>query len=364
VNFDQSETPRALQPEVLTSRRPQGRRYLFVLSGLAGRLVSFAITLLALVLVTFAMTRLSPIDPALQLVGDHASQSSYEQARLELGLDDPLPVQLGIYLKRVLTGDLGVSLSTGQPVLSDIARTFPATVELATAAIIVAALVGVGLGILAALKPGGTMDAIARFVSLVGFSTPIFWLGLLALLLFYARLGWLPGPGRLDTAYAYTVEAVTGFAMIDAYLSGQDGALANAAAHLVLPMLVLAFYGLGGIARLTRSALLDELGQDYVMVARAKGAGRARIVLVHALPNILGPLLTVLALAYANLLEGAVLTETVFAWPGIGRYLTTAMFAGDAPAVLGATIVVGTAFVLLNAMTDLAVGRMQKRRGR
>jgi peptide/nickel transport system permease protein len=326
--------------------------------------LSFALTLLGLVLVTFLMTRASPIDPALQQVGDHASQSTYEAARLELGLDRSLPTQFVIYLRKAVTGDLGQSISTGQPVIKDIARTFPATIELATAAILVAALLGLALGIAATLKPGGAVDAAARVISLIGYSTPIFWLGLLVLLFFYAWLHWAPGPGRLDVVYAYTVNQVTGFGLIDAWLSGQSGAFANSAAHLVLPTIVLAFYGLAGIARLTRSSILAELGQEYVTTARAKGASRIRVIFVHILPNITGTLLTVIAIAYANLLEGAVLTETVFAWPGIGRYLTTAMFAGDMPAILGATLVVGTAFVLLNALTDLAVGSIERDRGR
>lgn len=345
-------------------RRPTGRRGLPRLRRLAGWGLSTALTLLGLVLVTFVMTRTSPIDPALQMVGDHASQSSYAAARLELGIDEPLAVQFLIYLRNAVTGDFGTSLSTGQPVIGDIARTFPATLELATISIVLAALLGLSLGIAAALKPGSVLDAAARLVSLIGYSTPIFWLGLLMLLLFYARLHWVPGPGRLDVAYAYTVDQVTGFGLIDAWLSGQEGAFPNAIGHLVLPSLVLAFYGLAGVARLTRAAILAELGQEYTLVARAKGASRSRVVFVHILPNITGTLLTVLALTYASLLEGAVFTETVFAWPGIGRYLTTAMFAGDMPAILGATLVVGTAIVFLNALTDLAVARVGRGRRR
>lgn len=325
---------------------------------------SFALTLLGLAIITFAMTRLSPIDPALQLVGDHASKSTYEAARLELGLDQPLPVQFLRYLQAALSGNLGQSISTGQPVASDIARTFPATLELATAAILIGSLIGVSLGIAAAMRPGTIVDALARFVSLFGYSVPIFWLGLLMLLLFYAKLHWAPGPGRLDVMFQYSVKPVTGFALIDTWISGKPGAFKDALAHLALPAIVLAFYALAGISRLTRAAILTELGQEYVVTARAKGASLRRIVFVHILPNIAGTQLTVIALAYASLLEGAVLTETVFAWPGIGRYLTTAMFAGDMPAILGATLVVGTSFVLLNALTDLLVTNLERGRKR
>jgi peptide/nickel transport system permease protein len=262
-------------------------------------------------------------------------------------------------VKTALTGNLGVSTSTGQPVAKDIARTFPATIELATVAILFAAVIGLSLGILAAMRPGSWMDALARLVSLVGYSIPIFWLGLLLLLLFYTRLHWAPGPGRADVVFQYTVKPVTGFALIDTWVSGKPGAFRDALAHLALPATALAIYALAAIARLTRSAVLAELGQEYVTTARAKGASIGRVVLVHILPNIAGTLLTVVALAYASLLEGAVLTETVFAWPGIGRYLTTAMFAGDMAAVLGATLVVGTSFVLLNTLTDLGALQLQ-----
>lgn len=320
---------------------------------------SFALTLFGLALVTFAMTRLSPIDPALQLVGDHASQSTYQQARVELGLDQPLPLQFVRYVETALSGNFGQSISTGQPVAKDIARTFPATIELATAAIILGAVIGLALGIAAAMRQGTWVDSLARFVSLFGYSVPIFWLGLLMLLLFYARLHWAPGPGRADVVFQYTVKPVTGFALIDTWMSGKAGAFRDALAHLALPATVLALNALAAISRLTRAAILTELGQEYVTTARAKGAGLGRIVFVHILPNISGTLLTVIALSYAGLLEGAVLTETVFAWPGIGRYLTTAMFAGDMPAILGATLIVGACFVLLNALTDLGVARLE-----
>lgn len=350
--------------ELQDTRQSDGRRVFARVHKALRWFLSFALTLLGLALVTFVMTRTSPIDPALQMVGDHASQSTYAVARLELGLDQPLPVQFLIYLQNAITGDFGTAISTGQPVISDIARTFPATLELASVAIVLAAAFGLALGIAAALKPGSIFDTVARLVSLIGYSTPIFWLGLLMLLLFYARLHWAPGPGRLDVTYAYTVDQVTGFGLIDTWLSGSSGAFANAVGHLVLPALVLAFYGMAGIARLTRAGILAELNQEYTVSARAKGASRARVVFVHILPNIRGTLLTVLALAYASLLEGAVFTETVFAWPGIGRYLTTAMFSGDMPAILGATLVVGAAIVLLNALTDLAVSRIDEARGR
>ncbi|MGJ4857944.1 ABC transporter permease [Labrys sp. KB_33_2] len=343
-----------MQTDETSGTRPFFRPVLRVLRWL----LSVALTLFGLIVVTFVLTRLSTIDPALQQVGDHASQSSYEAARRELGLDQPLVMQFLRYLGHVVQGDLGIASSTGQPVRSDILRTFTATLELATAAALIGALLGLALGILAALRPRGLFDNIARLLSLIGYSTPIFWLGLIFLLLFYARLHWAPGPGRLDIVFQYTMKPVTGFALIDAWLSGTPGALRSALAHLVLPTAVLALYAMAGISRLTRAAILEQLSKEYVLTARAKGAGALRVVLVHILPNVAGTLITVIALAYASLLEGAVLTETVFAWPGIGRYLTVAMFAGDTAAILGSTLAIGMAFVLLNSLTDLIVTRV------
>ncbi len=316
-----------------------------------------ALTVLGLTVATFAMTRLSPVDPALQMVGDHASESTYLAAREELGLDRAWPVQFGIYAAKALTGNLGRSISTGQPVSSDIARTFPATIELATVAIVIGASLGLLLGIVSGIRPGGVVDAVARVASLIGFSMPIFWLGLLFLLFFYARLQWASGPGRLDVLFQYTVKPQTGFMLIDTWMSGKPGAFRSAVAHLVLPATVLAIYALSGIARLTRALILAERGQEYTLTAQARGASITRVVFVHILPNISGQLITIVALSYASLLEGAVLTETVFAWPGIGRYLTVAMFSGDTPAILGGTLVIGLSFILLNTFTDLLAER-------
>jgi peptide/nickel transport system permease protein len=312
-------------------------------------------TLAALALVTFSLSSLSPIDPALQLIGDHASTSTYIQVRHELGLDVPWPRRLGRYLVAVVHGDLGISRSTGQPVREDLVRVFPATVELATLALIVGGVGGLGLALLSARYPRGLIDGSARVLSLAGNSIPVFWLGLIALFVFYARLHWVGGTGRLSDAFEYTVDMRGGFVLFNAWRSAVPGALSDAAAHLVLPVLVLASYAVGNVTRLTRAALLGEADKEYVTLARAKGAGRTRVLLRHMAPNVRGIALTVLALTYANLLEGAVLIETVFARPGIGRYLTTALFGADMPAILGATLVIGACFVVINALTDMAV---------
>jgi len=318
-------------------------------------------TLFGLLLITFGLSRLSPVDPALQLVGDHGSASSYAAMRRTLGLDAPWPVQFERYGVRLLHGDLGVSSSTGERVSDDLRRVFPATLELATLAMGLSTLVGLPLAVLGAWRPRGVLDALVRVVSLAGNSVPIYWLGLLALYLFYAHWRWVAGPGRLDDAFEYTIDMHTNSVLIDSWRSGVPGAFANAVSHLILPVLLLAAYAVGNITRLTRAALLAEAGKEYVTLARAKGATDIRVMLRHIAPNAAGLVVTVLALAYANLLEGAVLIETVFAWPGLGRYLTTALFAADTAAVLGATLLIGVCFVLINGLTDVVVQMLDPR---
>lgn len=280
-------------------------------------LFTLLLTLFGLLLVTFALSALSPVDRVLQIVGDHASQSTYDQVRHQLGLDQPLPVQFWHYLVNLSHGDLGIASATGQPVLHDLLAVFPATLELATLALIVGAVLGIVAGVLCARYAGSPWDLAVRTFTLLGNSVPIFWLGLLMLALFYARLQWAPGPGRLDDIYQYTVEPRSGFALIDTWLSGDMAAFKNAIGHLLLPVLVLAYYSLASITRLTRSACLSEMNKEYILLARAKGAGEMTILLRHVLPNIRGTLLTVTALAWTSMLEGAVLTETVFSWPGM-----------------------------------------------
>ena len=318
----------------------------------ATSLLSLVVTLLGLLAFTFMLSHLSPVDPVLQVAGDHASESTYQQVRHDLGLDQPLPVQFWRYLEHLAHGELGISNITSQPVASDLARTFPATLELATCAMLFGATFGITLALLAAWKPGSLLDNLARLISLLGYSVPVFWLGLLGLLLFYAVLHWSAGPGQLDDIWIYTLEPKTGFVLIDSWLSGDAEMFRNAIAHLWLPVAVLGMLSMAAITRLLRAALLEENGKEYVTLARAKGASRGRILLCHIFPNVRGTLITVLGLSYATLLEGSVLTETVFAWPGVGRYLTTALFASDVPAILGSTLLIGGCFVLLNALVD------------
>lgn len=320
-----------------------------------------ALTLLGLLAVTFFIGRVVPIDPVLAVVGDQAPRDVYEAVRIELGLDQPLWWQFWLYVQKMAVGDFGTSIVTNRPVLDDIARVFPATLELATIATIIGVVLGVPMGIAGAVYQDRWPDQLVRVIGLVGYSVPIFWLGIMGLLVFYGILGWVSGPGRLGVFFEDIVDPVTGVILIDAAIAGEWEIFWNAFSHVVLPAAVLGYFSIAYIARMTRSFMLDQLSQEYVVTARAKGLSEARIIWVHALKNISVQLITVIALSYARLLEGAVLTETVFAWPGLGRYLTTALLAGDMNAVLGGTLVVGAVFVGLNLLSDALYKLMDPR---
>jgi len=316
-------------------------------------LVVILLTYLGLLAVTFFIGRVIPIDPVLAIVGDRAPEHVIARVREELGLNKPLWEQFDIYVSKVLHGDFGRSVLTSNPVMQDIRRTFPATFELATLGIFIGAGLGVPLGVWAAVRRGGIVDQVVRIMGLVGYSIPIFWLGLMALVVFYARLGWVSGPGRIDIVYEYTLVPVTGLLLLDSARAGEWQPFGNALSHLLLPASLLGYFSLAYISRMTRSFMLNELAQEYIVAARAKGLSEARIIWRHALRNAMVPLVTVIALSYAGLLEGSVLTETVFAWPGLGLYLTNSLQNADMNAVLGATIVVGSIFVGLNLLSDL-----------
>ncbi|SET49221.1 peptide/nickel transport system permease protein [Oceanicella actignis] len=320
---------------------------------LAGTLASVAATLLGLLFVTFMIGRVMPIDPVLAVIGERATQEQYEQTYRELGLDRPLLAQFGIYVSDVLRGDLGVSIRTGKPVSEDLARVFPATFELATLGTLIGVLLGVPLGVAAAVWRGGWVDQTARVVGLIGYSMPIFWLGLMGLLVFYGMLGWVSGPGRIGIFHQGVVEPRTGLLLLDALLQGQWAAFKSALSHIILPAGLLGYYSMAYVSRMTRSFMLEQLSAEYVTTARVKGLSEWQVVWGHAFRNIRVQLLTVIALAYANLLEGSVLTEIIFAWPGIGSYITTSLLANDMNSVLGGTVLVGTIFVLLNILSDM-----------
>jgi peptide/nickel transport system permease protein len=270
-----------------------------------------------------------------------------------MGLDRPLYVQYWRYLTKLVQGDLGTSIMTARPVMEDILRFFPATLELATIATLMGIFIGIPMGVLAAVKQGRWPDHFVRVFGLLGYSVPVFWLGLVGLLIFYAKLGWVAGPGRLDVFYVDIVTPVTGVILIDSAMEGEWDIFRNAVSHLILPAVILGTFALAYIARMTRSFMLDQLSQEYVLTARVKGMSEARVIWRHAFRNVQIQLITIIGLTYASLLEGSVLTETVFSWPGIGQYITRSLFNADMNAVLGGTIVVGVCFVGINMFSDL-----------
>jgi peptide/nickel transport system permease protein len=276
-------------------------------------LVVVATTYLGLLAVTFFIGRVIPIDPVLAVLGDRAPEAAMTHMRAAMGLNLPVWQQFALYVRQALSGDFGTSVLTTNPVIDDIARVFPATIELATLGTLIGAALGIPLGVLAAVRRGSLVDQIARVIGLVGYSMPIFWMALLALLVFYAKLHWVAFPGRIGIAYAYSFTPITGFLLVDP------------------------------VAR----------GDDIFLAARAKGLSEARIIWRHALRNAAVPLVTVIVLSYAGLLEGSVLTETVFSWPGLGRYITDSLENADMNAVLGGTIVIGSVFIGLNLLSDL-----------
>ena len=318
-----------------------------------GFLVLLALTFLGLLAITFFIGRVIPIDPVLSVVGDRATPQQYEAARVAMGLDRPLIVQFVAYVGDVLRGDLGMSVSTNRPVAEDLASVFPATLEMATIGILIGVGLGVPLGVIAAARQGRWSDQAIRVFALLGYSVPAFWLGLVGLAVFYAGLGWVSGPGRVDIFYEGLVEPVTGLLLIDSLIARDAAVFHSALSHIILPATILGFFSLAYIARMTRSFMLDQLTQEYVTTARVKGVPEWRVIWVHAFGAIRVQLITVIGLSYAGLLEGSVMIETVFSWPGIGNYLTVALFNADMNAVLGATLVIGSVFILINRISDV-----------
>jgi peptide/nickel transport system permease protein len=328
---------------------------------LGKRVLQLLVSLFILLCVTFVIGRLLPTDPVGAIVGELADPTAYQAMRARLGLDLPIYQQFWIYLQGLLHGDLGQAILTGNTVASDLMQVFPATLELATLAILISTLVGVPLGLAAALFRDSPVDHIARFVALFGHSVPIFWFGIVGLVIFYAGLGWVGGPGRVDVYYEGIVPTVTGMMLVDSLIAGEVEVFWNALSHIILPACILAYAAMAYITRMTRSFTLEQLSQDYVIAARAKGVSPTRTVIGHVLPNIGVQLITVLAISYGNLLEGAVVTEVVFSWPGIGQYMTNALMIGDMNAILAATIIVGFIFMILNFLADVAYAVLDPR---
>ncbi len=332
--------------------RTYGDRGLTLLWRLLSFMGSLLLTFTGLTAITFVIGRFMAVDPVLAVVGDHATLEVYEKNRIALGLDRPIIEQYFLYLKKLLAGDFGQSIMTSHPVLSDLLHFFPATFELATIATLLGVFIGVPVGVAAGARKGGWLDHFVRIIGLFGYSMPVFWLGLVGLFLFYGKLGWVGGPGRLDIGYDDIVTSYTGIILVDSLIAGEWDIFRNALSHIILPAGILGYYSIAYIARMTRSFMIEQLSQEYVTAARIKGRSFWGAVWVHAFPNIMVPLITVVGLSYASLLEGAVLTETVFSWPGLGLYITKSLFNADMNAVLGGTIVVGAVFIGVNMLCD------------
>lgn len=329
---------------------------------LVARVTTMLVMALLATLVVFLITNTVPGDPVLAQLGDQAASDPafVAQWRHDYGLDRPLWERYLIFLEGLSHGDLGRSIHSQRPVLDDIEEYTPATLELATVAFILTLIVGIPLGILAAVKRNSWIDHVARVVSLLGVSSPTFWLAFILLAVFYGYLQIAPGPGRLDPI-ALPPPTVTGFYLIDSALAGDWDTFQDAAAHLVLPSIVLAAATIGLITRTTRASMLEAIRQDYVRMSRAKGLRERSVILGHVLPNALVPVVTLGGLAYANLLTGAVLTETVFAWPGLGRYTFLSAAALDFPAIMAITLIVAVTYLVVNLITDISYAVLDPR---
>jgi peptide/nickel transport system permease protein len=324
------------------------------------RLAGLVLVLVGVSIITFALSQLVPVDPAGSALGQNAREDQIQAYRKELGLDKPAAVQYITYVQRLLQGDLGKSIRTRRPVADDLRDFFPATMELSLAAMVVAVLLGVALGVVAALRRNGVVDALARLFALVGGSLPIFFVGLLVLALFYSKLRWLPGPGRLD-AVLKPPPRFTGMYTVDSLLAGNWPLFRNAVSHLILPAVTLGYFSTAVVLRMTRSAMLEVLGQDYVRTARAKGLRDNVVIIRHALKNAMIPVITTIGIVFGSLLSGAVLTETIFGWPGLGRYATTSATSLDLPAVMGVTLVAAVIYPVVNMLVDLGYHALDPR---
>lgn len=324
------------------------------------RLLGFAFVLVGVSIFTFAIAQLVPVDPAAAALGAKAREDQILAYRQQLGLDRPVWEQYFRYVSRLVQGDLGESIRTRRPVIDDLRDFFPATLELAIAALVVSLLLGIPLGIIAALRRNHWIDAVARMIALIGGSMPIFYIGLLGLGLFYRQLRWLPGQGRLDTTFT-PPETITGIFTLDALLTSNWPIFQNAVWHLILPALTLGYFSTAVLLRITRSSMLEALSQDYVRTARSKGLREQIVVMRHVFKNSLPPVLTTVGLTFGSLLSGAVLTETVFGWPGLGRYATTSVSNLDLPAVMGVTLLAAVVYPGINTLVDIGYSLVDPR---
>jgi len=317
------------------------------------RVVGIAAVMIGVSVITFAISHVIPADPVAAALGDHATDAQIAQFRTEYHLDRPLPEQYLIYATGILHGDLGKSIRTRRSVADDLADSFPATLELSFAALLISIVLGVPAGVWSAVSRGRLPDYVVRLLSLAGGSLPVFWLGLIVIGLFYYQLGWFPGGGRLDT-FVPPPPTRTGLYVLDSILAGDFEALRSSLVHLVLPALTLGYFSTAVIARMTRSSMLDVLSQDYMRTARAKGLAERLVIFRHGLRNALIPTVTIIGLTFGSLLSGAVLTETIFSWPGLRRYGTASAVSLDFPAVLGVTLLAAIVYPVANLAVDIA----------
>ncbi len=317
-------------------------------------------TFFGITLLTFLLVRLIPGDPIEALAGERGIDPvRHEQLRHEYGFDRPVMVQYAIYIARVLHGDLGISAVTHAPVIKEFGALFPATIELSSCAMIFAIVLGLPAGIIAAVRRNSIFDHGVMGISLTGYSMPIFWWGLLAILFFSNTLHWTPVSGRISVQYY--IEPVTGFLLIDSWRSGEPGAFQSALSHLILPVIVLGTQPLAVIARMTRSAMLEVLGEDYIRTARAKGLPPRWVIGAHALRNALIPVITVIGLQVGVIFTGAILTETIFSWPGVGKWLVEGIFRRDYPVLQGGALLLGIMVMTVNLIVDLLYGVINPR---
>ena len=317
-------------------------------------------TFIGVSLIAFSFIRLLPGDPVLLLAGEHAmSPAAHAAAMHSLGLDRPLPIQYLDYLRGIVTGDFGKSIVTKRPVLEEFFSRFPATLELSICAMILAVGLGLPAGMLAAIKRGSILDQGVMGTALVGYSMPIFWWGPLLIILFAGVLHWTPVSGRISLMFYFP--SVTGFMLIDSLLSGQEGAFQSALSHLILPSIVLGTIPLAVIARQTRSAMLEVLGEDYVRTARAKGMPPRRVIAIHALRNAMIPVITTIGLQVGVLMAGAILTETIFSWPGIGKWMVDSVFRRDYTVIQGGLLIIAIIIMIVNLIVDVLYGLINPR---
>ena len=324
------------------------------------RFLGLLLVMVGVSIITFVLSQLVPVDPALSALGQNAREEQIQAFRQQYGLDRPPLEQYLSYMQRLLRGDLGLSIRTRRRIIADLRDFLPATLELSIAAMLVTLLLGISLGIVAAVRRNSWVDGLARIFALLGGSLPIFFVGLLGLAIFYSKLRWLPGPGRLDATLT-PPPRVTGLFLVDSLLIGDMALFRNALAHLILPALTLGYYSTAVVLRMTRSAMLEVLSQDYIRTARAKGLQDRVVLLGHALKNAMIPILTTIGIVFGSLLSGAVLTETVFGWPGLGRYATASAVSLDFPAVMGVTLVSAILYPVINTLVDIGYHMLDPR---